>query len=101
MGKDELSGISEILGLRPAEFREKHLELSRGRRRLNGEYDKPCIFFREGEGCLIYEARPRQCRSFPFWLEHMKDPENFAEIAGFCRGVKELVRIKEKEGRDE
>src|SRR5512139_3173946 len=26
----------------------------------------PCVFWEEGVGCSIYEARPKVCRDFPF-----------------------------------
>ena len=36
-----------------------------------GAYD--CVFFSpKNGGCMIYEARPSQCRSFPFWDYYKK-----------------------------
>ena len=62
------------------------------RRTPQGLYD--CVFLREtrlkGGGvkrtCSIYAARPLQCRTWPFWPEHMS-AKKWSEIAEFCPGV--------------
>ena len=44
-----------------------------------------CIFFdREKGGCSVYEARPKQCRTFPFWdyFKHRVD-----ELKRECPGI--------------
>ena len=47
-----------------------------------------CVFFDEkNKNCGVYEFRPSQCRSFPFW-EHFKD--NFDELEQECIAVKRL-----------
>ncbi|NOQ29745.1 MAG: YkgJ family cysteine cluster protein [Helicobacteraceae bacterium] len=44
-----------------------------------------CIFFdREVMGCSIYEARPIQCRTFPFW-GYFKN--QIDELKEECKGV--------------
>lgn len=44
-----------------------------------------CIFFdMEKRMCKIYEVRPSQCRTFPFW-EYFK--ENINEVESECPGI--------------
>lgn len=44
-----------------------------------------CVFFdTTKKQCGIYEKRPAQCRSFPFW-EGAK--EQFAELCALCPGI--------------
>ena len=44
-----------------------------------------CVFFDfEKKGCKIYEARPTQCRTFPFW-EYFKN--NQEELEAECPGI--------------
>lgn len=51
-----------------------------------GENDYACIFFDETlNRCGIYEARPNQCRTFPFW-EQFKC--NKAEAKQECPGIR-------------
>ncbi len=45
-------------------------------------------FFDEKKlNCSIYEHRPKQCRTFPFW-EYFK--KNYNELEKECIGVKQL-----------
>ena len=44
-----------------------------------------CIFFdRDKKMCRIYEVRPSQCRTFPFW-EYFK--QNIDEVITECPGI--------------
>lgn len=67
----EIGAIAELLGLDETEFRRDYLrkhgyKFSLKELKTAESYD--CVFFdRERNGCSIYEARPLQCRTFPFW----------------------------------
>ncbi len=44
-----------------------------------------CVFFDEKSlKCSIYEVRPKQCQTFPFWSMYKKDKD---ELARRCIGV--------------
>jgi Fe-S-cluster containining protein len=45
-----------------------------------------CLFL-VGKRCSVYQARPTQCRTWPFWPENMKPSVWRAEVAPFCAGV--------------
>lgn len=45
-----------------------------------------CIFFADGK-CSVYDARPTQCRTWPFWPELMNAKRWASEVASFCPGV--------------
>lgn len=45
-----------------------------------------CMFFKNG-GCTVYDARPTQCRTWPFWPDHMSPKAWALEVASFCPGV--------------
>lgn len=47
-----------------------------------------CSFLR-GTKCGIYEARPTQCRSFPFWPENLKKENWDALKVNYCPGINE------------
>ncbi len=45
-----------------------------------------CIFWQNG-GCIAYEARPLQCRTFPFWTSVLKSKETWEEAGKSCPGI--------------
>ncbi len=50
---------------------------------INGEFE--CLFFDNiGKKCQIYEVRPNQCKTFPFW-DYFKTNEK--EVRNECIGI--------------
>jgi uncharacterized protein len=45
-----------------------------------------CIFLKENR-CSVYEARPVQCRTFPWWLHNLQSPRNWKDAARRCEGI--------------
>jgi Fe-S-cluster containining protein len=37
--------------------------------------------------CSVYEARPLQCRTFPWWPEHLRSPKAWARLGRQCEGI--------------
>lgn len=67
----EIEKISTLLGLSINDFGVKYLfksgyKYSIKEEEFEGSFE--CVFYdRQTNGCKIYEARPSQCISFPFW----------------------------------
>ena len=45
-----------------------------------------CMFLKTKK-CTVYDARPTQCRTWPFWPEVMNPKSWKSEVASFCPGV--------------
>src|SRR5262249_44895681 len=80
--------IAKFLKISTSAFTKKHCEKDfSGQIRLKEERaDKNCMFL-EGKRCGIYEARPTQCKTWPFWPEVMNSKTWKKEVASFCPGV--------------
>ncbi len=71
VSKNEVEKISKLLDLEIRDFVKKYLfkkgyKYSIKEIEHNGAHE--CIFYdRDANGCKIYEARPTQCITFPFW----------------------------------
>lgn len=69
--KTEIEKISALLEMEVKEFVSKYLfkkgyKYSIKERVYEGSHE--CIFYdRKSNGCDIYEVRPKQCKTFPFW----------------------------------
>lgn len=37
-------------------------------------------------GCRVYEDRPIQCKTWPFWDRNIDSPESWKKTAKFCKG---------------
>ena len=46
-----------------------------------------CIFWQNGMGCTVYQARPLQCRTYPFWPSVVDSRESWDEEAKSCPGI--------------
>jgi Fe-S-cluster containining protein len=82
---EERRRAAALLGMRTSAFTRRYCVSDEdGTYLKNPKQD--CLFL-EDRRCTIYEARPAQCRTWPFWPENM-DPEVWnRDVAGFCEGV--------------
>ena len=55
-----------------------------------------CIFLGK-TGCTVYEARPIQCRTYPFWSSVVESKESWDEEALLCPGIGHGKRYSKKE----
>jgi Fe-S-cluster containining protein len=84
----EIAALARWLGLADAEFRAMYTrELRGGERSLRETRQRDCVFYDPEAGCRVYEQRPRQCRSWPFWRAVVHSPERWAEEARDCPGM--------------
>jgi len=83
----EIENIAAYLQISVSEMIKKYTYREDGKFSLEeiqlskGNY--ACIFFKDR--CTIYEVRPEQCRTFPFWPHFKKRPR---EVIRECPGVK-------------
>lgn len=46
-----------------------------------------CEFWAQGVGCQVYEARPIQCRTWPFWPENINNRRAWEGQTKLCPGM--------------
>ncbi len=85
----EIEAIADFLNLTIEEFAKNYLIRAKNRYSLkefkHNELGYCCIFFdTDKKMCKIYEARPKQCRTFPFWEQFKTDTK---ELIKECPGV--------------
>ena len=69
-----------------------------GRRRSRREKSNgDCVFYEQGQGCTIYDVRPRQCRTWPFWESNLATPEQWKKTCEICpgSGTGDLIPVEE------
>ena len=76
--------LAAHLGMPTWQFTRQHCAKTDGLFHLK-ETGPECRFLRENR-CSVYEGRPTQCRTWPFWPENMP-ARAWTAIATFCPGV--------------
>lgn len=88
VSQEEIDAIAAKLSLPKEQFINNYLQKIRYRFTIKevayaGGFG--CVFFdMEKKMCTIYDVRPSQCRTFPFW-EYFKD--NIDEVVSECPGI--------------
>lgn len=82
---DDRRRLARHLGTRTAAFTRRHCATTDGYVHLKHP-EKDCQFL-DGKRCGVYEARPAQCRTWPFWPENLNARTWKKEVASFCPGV--------------
>lgn len=88
--KEEVGEISKLLGRTDGWLDKEHLRRVGLRYSLTEKPDGDCIFLKREAGkglCSIYSARPRQCRTWPFWNQILRSPKTWAEAREKCPGM--------------
>ncbi|AXH10154.1 zinc/iron-chelating domain-containing protein [Malaciobacter halophilus] len=92
INKQEIEVLSKHLNISLEELRVKYLEKVGYKYSLKEvklkKNNYACVFFDlEKKQCSVYEARPTQCRTFPFW-DYFKNNEK--EVYEECPAIKPL-----------
>ena len=85
--QEDVKNIAEFLGLMPFEFRTRFLKKKNGRDILSSPNFNPNCFLDAEGRCEIYPARPRQCRTYPFWDSVFKTKKSFQNECNLCPGL--------------
>jgi Fe-S-cluster containining protein len=85
---EEVTKIARYLGESEEKVARKYVRRIGVRHSLKEHANGDCVFYsREGRGCSIYPARPRQCRTWPFWNSNLAGPEAWQETCRDCPGA--------------
>jgi Fe-S-cluster containining protein len=90
VNQQEIDALAQRLGMTPLEFEKQYVNQIGVRRSLkelkHRHYD--CVFLDpETRRCTVYEDRPRQCRTWPFWDSNLKSPEAWQATCAACPGA--------------
>ena len=88
VNKQEIAAIAELIGEHDIEgFERKSVRKIGIRKSLVELPNGDCVFFdNESRKCKVYQARPRQCRTWPFWDSNVRTPEAWQQTCEFCPG---------------
>ncbi|MFO0013343.1 MAG: YkgJ family cysteine cluster protein [Planctomycetota bacterium] len=85
---EDIQRIAAHLGAPDADaFERQFVRKVRDRKSLVEYSDGDCIFLDPPtRRCMIYEVRPSQCRTWPFWPGNLESPRAWGAAAATCPG---------------
>jgi Fe-S-cluster containining protein len=83
---DEIKALARFRGLAVKEFSRRFVRQVGDQFSLIERPGGDCIFWDAAAGCTVYDARPVQCRTWPFWPENVETPEDWQRITQICPG---------------
>ena len=88
--EEDIQAMAELMNMDLDSFANEYVKAAYGRLSLqerlrDGEYHC-CLFDHFNNRCLVYAARPEQCRTFPFWDAYL---ENYQLLLEICPGISE------------
>lgn len=88
VNKEEIEGMAKALGFDEVDdFEDKYVRKIGIRKSLVEFPNGDCVFFdSDTRKCNVYEYRPRQCKTWPFWDSNLKSPEAWEETCDACPG---------------
>lgn len=88
VNKQEVQQLAAQMGMASQqEFEDQYVRRIGIRKSLREFPNGDCVFFdTESRRCSVYQARPRQCRSWPFWDSNLRDPAAWEDTCRICPG---------------
>lgn len=106
---EEIQRLAGQLGMTDIDVFERKFVRRVGSRKSLVEYsDGDCIFLDpNSRRCIVYESRPSQCRTWPFWPANLDSPAAWGKAAQSCPGcnqgrlysLQEIGRIVQAESQ--
>ena len=87
VNQEEIEALARQVGETVDEFERKYVRKIGIRKSLVEFPNGDCVFF-DGKlrKCTVYDVRPRQCRTWPFWHSNVRTPEDWEQTCQVCPG---------------
>ena len=82
----EIAQLAAFRGQTVDDFGKRYLRKVGDRISLIEHRNGDCVFWDRQQGCTVYDARPVQCRTWPFWPDNLATPEDWEHVVGVCPG---------------
>lgn len=87
--KEEIDQLAALLQIDDIDEFERLYVRKIGIRKSLVEFPNgDCVFFdNQKRTCQVYQARPRQCRTWPFWDSNLRTPADWQRTCESCPGA--------------
>ncbi len=85
--EEEMEAIAAYLKMPLDRFIQRYVRRIGSRYSLKEDSKTYDCLFLKGKKCQIYPVRPTQCRTFPWWPQHLETPQSWKEASQHCEGM--------------
>ena len=87
LSPEDISTLAKELDLDEKTFLQRYTRTLEGRISLLEDLNNyDCIFLKNNR-CTVYQARPKQCRLFPWWPSILSSPKAWNAVSEECEGI--------------
>lgn len=84
---DEIKVMADAIGHTVEDFEQIYVRKIGIRKTLKELPNYDCVFLDEqSRQCQLYDARPTQCKTWPFWDSNLKTPQDWQRTCEECPG---------------
>ena len=83
---DEIHTLAQHFEMDDETFTKVYTRKVGRSRTLREQANDNCVFFDDSVGCLVYESRPTQCRTWPFWEHNLESKKDWDKVKERCPG---------------
>ncbi len=88
INKAEIVAMAAALKISAAQFERQYVRRVGIRKSLRELRGGDCVLLdRQTRACRVYEVRPRQCRTWPFWESNLRTPGTWNDTCDCCPGA--------------
>ena len=85
--EQEIQSLADLTGTELEAFTETYVRKIGARFSLREFPNGDCVFFdSDKRNCTVYDARPVQCKTWPFWNSNLETPEDWQRTCQECPG---------------
>jgi len=87
VNKQEIADMATATELEVEQFESEYIRKIGIRKSLKEFPNGDCVFFdTKTRGCTVYLARPRQCKTWPFWDSNLRTKADWERTCEECPG---------------
>jgi uncharacterized protein len=87
VNNQEIAELAAVLDMKVHEFEASYVRRIGSRKSLIELANGDCILFDpKTRKCKVYNERPRQCRTWPFWDSNIATPSAWKKTCAICPG---------------
>lgn len=86
LSEEDMDRLTSYLQMEKDTFLQDYTHRVQGEISLIEKDHTDCIFLKDNR-CSVHEARPTQCRTYPFWFDRMRSEEAWQQTCLECPGL--------------